>query len=345
MICFASTYPSGLGSKIEKWIKQEFNDVNIVFNFDGLIVYKTNCEFKKVPFFNNTFIVLAYSKCKGKDFEFDTLNLINRKSFDFESISKILNNLNLKRKNNNTFKILTLDKNQPTKIDYKILKPIEKEIEKTTGLKLGEKQHDFDFIINRRSENIILFMFKLTYDRKTEKNLAQGSLRPEIANIMCKLAEINENDICMDMFCGSGAIPKEIIKNFKYNMVFASDNDTEKINKLKKEFKNNNKKLYIKERDALNLDYFEDGFIDKIITDPPWNIYNKQNEDFTQFYVRFLNESNRILKPTGKAVILMGNITPFENALELVNDLKKTEEFSVLINGKKAKIYVLKKSD
>ena len=148
----------------------------------------------------------------------------------------------------------------------------------------------------------------------------------------------------MDMFCGQGSIPKQIVKHFKYNMVFASDNNEENILTLKKEFKNNNKKLYIKNRDALDLSYFDCDFIDKIITDPPWNIYNSNNESFVDFYVHSLIEMNRILKMSGKAVVLMGNIDEFEKALNIVKAFKVLDLYHILVNGKKANVYVLKKN-
>lgn len=188
----------------------------------------------------------------------------------------------------------------------------------------------------------MLCLLKLSNNRITEKNLQQGTLRPELAYSLSRIAGIKENDIVMDMFCGFGSIPKAIIKHYKYNMIFASDIDEEKIVLLKKEFKNNNKKLYIKQRDALNLCYFEDGFIDKIITDPPWNFYDKQNIPFVEFYQTILNEMFRIIKPSGKIVLIMGNIGEFEQALAKT-EFKCENISNILVNGKKANIYELKK--
>lgn len=107
-------------------------------------------------------------------------------------------------------------------------------------------------------------------------------------------------------------------------------------------FKNNKKKLYIKQRNALDLSYFENEFIDKIITDPPWNIFNKQDNSYVEFYNQMFNEMCRILKPTAKAVILMGNIEEFEKAIKSTNFIID-EKLHILVNGKKANIYILKK--
>lgn len=216
-----------------------------------------------------------------------------------------------------------------------MLKPIEKKICKELNLNLGMRKHNLDFVLSRRSENIVLFMLKLNYNRLTEKNLIKGSLRPELAYSLCKLADIEKKDVCLDMFCGSLSICKQATKHFKYNMFFNSDINVELIKKFKKEFKNNNKKVYIKNCDAHNLNYINSDFVDKIITDPPWNIFDKQDQNFESFYYKFLCEVIRILKVGGLAVILMGNINDFEKAKNKIKNLLQEKVLHILVNGKK----------
>ncbi len=69
-------------------------------------------------------------------------------------------------------------------------------------------------------------------------------------------------------------------------MIFAFELDETKYNKLKNEFKSNNKNFHIKNLDALDLKFFNDNFIDAVITDPPWNIFEYKNENYTNFYVK-----------------------------------------------------------
>ena len=66
--------------------------------------------------------------------------------------------------------------------------------------------------------------------------------------------------------------------------------------------------------------------------------------DAPKFLVDFLNY-NEVIKNKSSSTVneYYLDLTTFLRYIKLVNDLKKTEEFSVLINGKKAKIYVLKK--
>lgn len=339
---YMSTYISGFSKVIEKILKQKIPDVIIVNNMDGAIIYKTNTNIKNIdmPFFNNSFFVLAYDQCNCKlDFNKSIQNLIFKHNFPLGVTKNFIN-----PKKDKTFKILGIDKNQPTALDYKLVMNVEKKIHNSCKLSVAFRKHDLDFLFIRRTEGIILFLLKLTYNRITERKLNRGELRPELAYILSWLTEIQKSDVIMDPFCGYGAIPKAIVKNFSYNMLFASDLDKNLTDKLKLEYKNNKKNFYIKQRDALNLSYFENNFIDKIVTDPPWNIFNTNNNiNYQIFYEKVLNEFYRILKPHGICVVLMGNIKDFECALNKVSFICD-DKYCILVNGKKANVYKLIKT-
>ena len=339
MSIYASSYISGLNKPVEAWLKEIYgNKVNIIENFDGLIVYETNQPFISAPFFNNSFLCLTTPDNTREYNLVDALPcFIRTLNIDYIELNK---HISSKFK---TFKILAFNKNQPAKINYKDLSVLESQIAKHTKLKLSKDKHDAEFHIINRSEGVCLLLYKLTYNRTTEKILQKGSLRPELAFALAKLANIKPTDIVIDMFCGSGSIAKAIVKHFKYNMCFASDINEEKIKLLKQEFKNNKKNLFIKQRDASNLSYFQNEFIDKIITDPPWNIFENNGKSFVDNYVNYLKEMERILKTNGTATILMGNIHEFEKALDCIPSLKLKDKFNILVNGKKANIYVLNK--
>lgn len=335
---YASSYISGFKKPVETILKKQIKDVVIIKHLDGLIIYKTNLKFSelKIHFFNNTYQVLALSATDTKTpYEKALKKFVNHTEPDLNGIS---NNVNLSK--SKSFKILTFDGNSPTSINFDIIKNLEHQIKQKTNLKNEFQKHDFDVVLSRRSEGLFLLLFKLTYNRLTEKNLARGALRPELCNILGLISDIKPDDIIIDPFCGHGSIPKEIVKNFNYNMLFASDIDETLVNELKTKFKKNKKNLFIKQRDALNLNYFENGFFDKIITDPPWNLYNSLDKDFSVFYENMLKEFHRILKPNGICTILMGNIDDFEKALKY-SHFKQIEKYHILVNGKKANVYKL----
>lgn len=339
---YVSTFISGFQKLVERNIINIFKDVEIIKVYDGLIIYKTKQHDKvlKLPFINNTYLYLGMTSSSiNSKLDNEISKIIKSVKIDFNTIKYVLNH-----KKYRNFKILTLDKNQPVKTDFKILENLESKIITNMNITLNTKNPDIDFIFLRRTEGDVLFLLKLTYDRISEKQLSKGSLRPELAYLLLTLADIKDTDIVMDPFCGSGSIPKQLVKYFKYNMCFASDIDDDSIEKLKTEYKSNNKKLFIKKRDALDLNYFEEGFINKIITDPPWNIYNYTGDNYDEFYYNMLKEAERILVNKGTMVVLMGNIIDFEKALNKINNLLKIEEYHILVNGKKANVYKLEKN-
>ncbi len=335
---YLCTFGSGWDRAIKKIFEREFTNYNIEFISDGIIIFNTTelIDTKKMFFFNNVYLLLKNKKVNTIDYDKCVNEIINGLKINYDDIRKNMSNIN-----NKSFKFISIDGNQPCKLNYRNLSKLEMEIQKNLNLKVSKnKKHDLDFVFLRRNDGNMYLLLKLSYNRITEKELEKGALRPEVSYLLSSLANIKENDIILDPFTGSGAIPKEIIKHFKYNMIFASELDEEKYNKLKKRFKGNNKKFYIKNFDALNMNFFEDGFIDVIVTDPPWNIYEHKEEDYTEFYLKMLQEMKRVVKQNGRLVILMGNEYEFEKALSKIN-LELNDKLSVLINGKKAKVYIL----
>lgn len=335
---YVGTFGSGWTNQIVKIFTKKFLNIKILNVNDGLIIFETseNLDVNRLYFFNNVYLLLDMYKYSNYDFNNNISEMIKKINLNYSEIK-----LNLSGKKYNNFKIIGILKNQPCSIDYNNILKLEKNISKGLKINVGQRKHDLDFIFLQRNEDYIYFLLKLTYNRKTEKDLKKGTLRPELSYLLADYADIKEDDIVLDPFCGSGAIPKEIVKHFKYNMCFASDIDEAKIQLLKNEYKKNNKKLFIKNLDALDLNKFDDNFIDVIVTDPPWNIYEKSNTDFKQFYLKMLSEMSRVLKKNGRAIILMGNIVDFEYALNNNSNFIQSDSLSILVNGKKAKVYSL----
>ena len=231
--CYVSTFTSGLSSLVNQLIMKEILDAEIVQCFDGMIIYKTKeiDKVRKLKFINNTFLLLGLQKTNcNVSFDSEMHKLIQRLNLNFQVIKEHI--WHLKKTN---FKIMTIDKNKPVSIDYSVINNLEKTISSKLNLHLNKRNPDLEFVFLRRTEGIMLFMLKLAYNRVTEKKLTRGELRPELAYLMVSLADLNENKIVMDPFCGHGSIPKQIVKNFSYNMCFASDNNECLVAKLKKE--------------------------------------------------------------------------------------------------------------
>lgn len=333
---YVGTFISGFEEYIPKLLKEKISDVKVIDVYNGLVVFHTTNSIERLPFFNNVYLLINRINYKSDDFDSNIKDVI-KTNINFDNLKKYINY------KNKTFKIKAFKENRPTKFNYKIVSSVESSIKNNLNLRLSNTPNN-EFIIQQRSEGVILFMLKISNNRLTEKNIPKGSLRPEMSYLLTSMANLSVQDIVLDPFFGSGSIPKTIVKYFDYNMCFASEINHEYVASLKKMYKNNNKKLFIKEKDALNLDCFDDGFIDVIITDPPWNIFNKdENVNYVEFYNKMLTEFNRVLKKDGRLVILMGNKVDFEKAVKLNNYFTINITTSVLVNGKQANVYNLTK--
>jgi 23S rRNA G2445 N2-methylase RlmL len=247
--------------------------------------------------------------------------------------------------NTKTFRIIASDENEFVSVDKKLLAQVESKIICLKGTKLRVDPHrpQAEFWFLRRSENIGFFMLRLTKNI-TNKKLPAGELRPELAYILCYLSEPDKSDIFLDPFAGHGSIPIERAKNFSYNMIFASDNDKnfKQIIRDRIKTKKVNKTIIPKVLDALDMKVFENGFVSKIVTDPPWGLY-ENIKDITAFYTSMMKEFVRVLKTGGIIVLLTAKKDEYEKVISKHSDLDLLEKYEILVSGKKSAIYKIKK--
>jgi tRNA G10 N-methylase Trm11 len=224
---------------------------------------------------------------------------------------------------------------------------MEVKISKASGLLVDRVKPDLEFWFLYRSEKIGFFMLRLTKHASTEKLLNKGELRPELSYTLCLISGPDDNDIFIDPFCGYGSIPMARSLISPADMIFAADIDKENVRtlKLKSVRQKDGRPVFVKHMDALNMKTFEDGFADKIVTDPPWGIYENVGMDIEVFYYQMMQEFYRILKINGIAVILTAKKAEFENVLLVFgNKLDLCKKYDILVSGKKASIYkVIKK--
>lgn len=145
----------------------------------------------------------------------------------------------------------------------------------------------------------------------------------------------------MDAFAGYGSIPKQLQKNFKFKKMYISDLNPRLVNKLSRDFEKK-PAIDVSLRDAKNLVGIANDSIDVIITDPPWGYY-EQIDDIEQFYIDMLEEFNRVMKSDAKLILLSARKDEFESAIGS-QPFMIEKRIDTLVNGKKAGVYVIKKS-
>jgi tRNA (guanine6-N2)-methyltransferase len=342
---YASTFISGLQEVVKDMLIQLFPNVEIIMLMDGLVVYQGNIPpdaLKRACFLNNTFVILDVFK----DLPANPLHTI---------LTAVSRDKNLERKihtsieaaeTGKTFRIVASDENRSVAIKESLRQTLESRISKVKSLRVNRAKPDFEFWFLYRSEGYGFFMKRITTHTAYEKTLERGELRPELAYTLCFLSEPRESDVFLDPFCGHGAIPLKRALSFPYNMIFASDKDQEQIQFVRKRLKKTKVKstFIMKKQNALSMAAFEDGFIDKIVTDPPWGIFQNLDMEIREFYSLMLREFSRVLRANGILVILTARKEEFESALSSMGTvLKLLNQYDILVSGKKAAIYKILK--
>lgn len=329
---YFSTFASGVGEVVKTALKSQVPDVQISLLLDGLVVYDTNLEsnkIKEIRFFNNSFVLLSFIQASLKA-------LMQQTSADPDIAAKIKKHILTK---NCSFRVVTSQENQLVSVDKDLLKNLEELFGRTAKLKVNRANPDYEIWFLARSEGYGLAGLRITKTPNYEKTLQKGELRPELANLMCLMAEPKTSDIVLDPFAGYGAIPLECAKSFSVGKVIAGEKDQSVFQILQERIKKTGLKVLAGRWDALSLNSLASGSVDKIVTDPPWGFYGDTNIDLEKFYKNMLEEFIRVLKPGGLMVVLMGQKELFEKILEKFPELKLVEKYNILVSGKKAAVY------
>lgn len=326
---FVSTFTTGFKKVVEKNLPEIVSGCKILNIYDGIVHYKFNGnshDLEKVVYFNNTFFVIK-SWC---NFSGNFSTMVN----DFCNENKYL------LISKGSFRTRFVRENQFEKVDKKLVLKVEENVLKRSKLKIDRVSPSTEIWFNIRREGFAFCGQLISKREFTEKNLNKGELRPELAYLMCCFAELKENDVIAEPFCGYGSIPIQLAKKFRFLHLYVSDIDEEKITALKeKKYFKQNDFVSIEVQDAFSLKQIKDNSVDVIISDPPWGFFEDVG-DIALFYDKMFYSFKRILKNDGKMIILSARKDELEYAAEK-NNYKIIERVDTLVNGKKACVYMI----
>jgi len=337
MTTYLSTFVAGLGGPVRRALEERLPDARIDLELDGLMLYESSRDAAAVrglPFFNNSFLVLKTFSGLGAERGEEVLNeMLAATLRDGDLAGRIPRQLK------GTFRLVTSWSNVLTAVDRDLLEKVEARIAASGRLRSHRGRPDHELWLSYRSEGHGFLLLRLTRHTAYEKVLDKGTLRPELAWMLCWLSEPREGELMLDPFCGSGAIPLMRAAQFPRGLVLASDLDAALVEKLKARVKEGDlkRRVVVRQGDARHLSRYEDGSIHKIVTDPPWGSFQELAEGPEAFYREALTELARVLAPGGLLVILMAREATLPTTLRVV------ESWPILVSGKKAVVYKLRK--
>jgi tRNA G10 N-methylase Trm11 len=307
---YLATFPAGCYAIVSKQLKSfKITELKITNNDESSVIFVSSLTIERIiemRFFTNVYIMVGSSS----------------------GISKLLKG--------RYFRLMYLKKGEPQPLDKNERLATEEQIKNKFGLTPNAhlSRNDF-FVIERVSLDKMLGLMLPKAKFKREKTSA-GELHPELAHILCLVSGIKAKHIVLDMFAGYGSIPFEAARGFGCKHVIAVDQQM---------FNNRHDYPSIEwhKADATKLGFLADSCIDRIVTDPPWgNFEHKADDELNGLYDKSISEMHRVLKPEGVAVILSGS--------DLLNELIKSRRsfkvlsnYTVLVSGKKARIFKLQK--
>jgi tRNA G10 N-methylase Trm11 len=241
-----------------------------------------------------------------------------------------------------TYRVMIQHGNQLIHVPRDFTKKIIASIAEQTHLSYSPLTADIEFWFLIRNERLVVLGIKSTKDKTSDdQKQDKGELRPEMAHLLNLLSEPAPTDIYLDPFAGHGSLPSDRMANFPYRQIYLSDQDRSLMSRLRHQIKG--KHITIKDADALRLTYLNDASVNKIVTDPPWGVFQMKDVNYVTFYHDMLKEMVRVIQPKGVIVILTGKPLELQEALfQYSETLAMTKKLNTLVNGKKASVFVLK---
>lgn len=342
---YVATFVSGLKEPVSYILVRRLPDVTIKMLLDGLIVFSTALDPRDLVYFNNVFLLLHLFQECGTRYLHKILDYITRSSEVVQSVAKY------QPARSTSFRIVTSRENKLVPVDNRMLTRAEQHLASATGMRVNRSRPETEFWCLYRKEGVGFFMMRLTKHATTAKMLHKGELRPQLASLLCELSEPHASDVFMDPCCGYGSIPLARVRLAPYRAIYAFDSDVTMIRHVRARSRMLKKKpsarsWYVKRGNARHLDTLKDSTIDKIVTDPPWGIFDDEMMDnIHQFYQDLVRECTRLLTASGIFVILTARNGLLVSCLHQCRDvLTIVDTYDILVSGKKARVYKITKS-
>jgi tRNA (guanine6-N2)-methyltransferase len=142
--------------------------------------------------------------------------------------------------------------------------------------------------------------------REWRKEFVSAGINPSLAYILCMAANLNEDDILLDPFCGSGVIPITALKYFNVKRVICSDISSKAIYASRENFKTaeieeSRYKLFISDIEKIRLSKRN---IDKIVSNLPFGIRVGKHTANIDIYRSLESLATKLLRRKGILVLL-----------------------------------------
>jgi len=173
--------------------------------------------------------------------------------------------------------------------------------------------------------------------RSYKRQHIEGSLRPAAAAGLVRYAKPQEGELCVDPFCGAGTIALERAHyGLAYEGILAGDADATAAAMTAANFGRKHEPRRIVRWDARRLPLADES-ADVVVTNPPFGVKSKV-QDLAGLYEASVREIERVLRPGGRAVLVVGDVDPMRRAVEATPRLTPGGIVNVRLQGRAATV-------
>lgn len=312
---FFATFISGTHDIVaQRLAKFPNGDLRVQELHDGLVIFESHLkpsQISELRFLNNTYELLADLGVPAKVSIFDL------------PVGRM----------HDTFTVRAITEGQPGPIP----EGLKEYVEQQSGATFTAHKPAIEFLLLTRRDGRVLWGRSLQRAGFKMRTIEAGELRPELAHILGLVAGVGAKDTVLDPFAGYGGIARECLQGLHVKKVIAVEQNQHLIPHLK-----SIKGLVALQGDARQLAHIESRSIDRVVTDPPWGQHDHVPEaELRALYRHSLAQMHRVLRAKGAVVMLTA--APFIADVAGETSFDVVKEYPVLVNGRKATIYRLRK--
>ncbi|MBX7214430.1 MAG: methyltransferase domain-containing protein [Thermoflexales bacterium] len=240
-----------------------------------------------------------------------------------------------------TFRVIVSDEDRTVSADGAVLRRLGDAIAAQSGMTYRPRGPRHEFWALRRRSGALFFGQRLPLPARAATPIERGELRPELASLLCALSEPKPDDVFLDPFAGTGALPLAR-SAWPVRGLIASDIAPAALETLRRRARAGafgKAPLRIERIDARTLRELSDASIDAVVTDPPWGLYDSDLPDLAGMYRDAFAAIRRVLKPGGRLVMLLGRSTIGPDFLRDGRvGLRRDFVADILVNGRPATV-------
>lgn len=170
-----------------------------------------------------------------------------------------------------------------------------------------------------------------------------AALKPTIAAAMVLLSSPEPDDGFLDPMCGSGTILIERALAGRYRLILGGDRDAAAVAATRENVGPRHKPIEIRQWDARHLP-LEAGSVSALVTNLPFGKQIGSPEENRALYPALLQEWRRVVRPSGRLVLLTSDRNLLRRCLKRERGLQLHEEIPVLVRGVPSAIFVAERT-